>query len=442
MRRPNLLCSSIVLAMSCAPAHAMTLTEAIQSTVENHPQIQASQNARLSADEEVKVAKGGYLPSVDVLAGYGRQNSDTPSTRALSPGTHNKETLTYGTSELRLRQMLFDGFNVSSNVARTDAAAQAQRLAMISEAENTALRVAEVYLNMLRQQEILELSKQNLETHEQIRSDIQKRTDSGLGSTADQTQIDGRVARAYSNQAAAENNYRDAESEFIRVVNEVPKDLVQPAPNSQLIPATLEDALKTATEVHPTLLSSLQDIEEAKYQHEGSKSGFYPNVAFEVDQNWNEDIDAVKGRNDDLTAMVRMRYNLFRGGSDLAESKATSALYSQAKDIHLNAFRQVEEGTRLAWNAKESLAKQKVFLKEHVDASYDTVQAYKKQFGLGQRTLLDVLNTENELFEARRSYITAEYDSLLADYRILNATGGLLNAMNVQPPAEWQANNN
>ena len=161
-----------------------------------------------------------------------------------------------------------------------------------------------------------------------------------------------------------------------------------------------------------------------------------------MDQNWNEDIDAVKGRNDDLTAMVRMRYNLFRGGSDLAESKATSALYSQAKDIHMNAFRQVEEGTRLAWNAKESLAKQKVFLKEHVDASYDTVQAYMKQFGLGQWTLLDVLNTENELFEARRSYITAEYDSLLAEYRILNATGGLLNALNVQQPAEWQANNN
>lgn len=107
---------------------------------------------------------------------------------------------------------------------------------MISEAENTALRVAEVYLNMLRQQEILELSKQNLETHEQIRSDIQKRTDSGLGSTADQTQIDGRVARAYSNQAAAENNYRDAESEFIRVVNEVPKDLVLPAPTASCSP--------------------------------------------------------------------------------------------------------------------------------------------------------------------------------------------------------------
>ena len=427
-------------------SQAQTLEQSVAQSLATHPKIKEAFDLYQARLYQHDGAKGGYYPTIDLRGGVGYEKTDSPSTRRatgeLTGDGSIDDSMTRKEAGISLRQMLFDGFNVSSNVARTDAAAQAQRLALISEAENTALRVAEVYLNMLRQQEILELSKQNLETHEQIRSDIQKRTDSGLGSTADQTQIDGRVARAYSNQAAAENNYRDAESEFIRVVNEVPKDLVQPVPNTQLLPATLEDALKTATEVHPTLLSSLQDIEEAKYQHEGSKSGFYPNVAFEVDQNWNEDIDAVKGRNDDLTAMVRMRYNLFRGGSDLAESKATSALYSQAKDIHLNAFRQVEEGTRLAWNAKESLAKQKVFLKEHVDASYDTVQAYKKQFGLGQRTLLDVLNTENELFEARRSYITAEYDSLLADYRILNATGGLLNAMNVQQPAEWQANNN
>ena len=95
--------------------------------------------------------------------------------------------------------------------------------------------------------------------------------------------------------------------------------------------------------MHPTLLSSCKTSREAKYQHEGVQIRVLPERGLRGDQNWNEDIDAVKGRNDDLTAMVRMRYNLFRGGSDLAESKATSALYSQAKDIHLNAFRQVEE---------------------------------------------------------------------------------------------------
>ncbi|MGL5304415.1 MAG: TolC family outer membrane protein [Aeromonas sp.] len=432
-----MLISGITLIPSLG--QAQTLEQSVGQTLATHPKIKEAfdlYQARLYQNEG---AKGGYYPTIDLTAGIGREHVENDYANGKDFPEDKKGTMTRKESGISLRQMLFDGFDVSNNVARTKAEASAQRLAMISEADNTALRVAEVYLNVLRQKELVELSKQNLETHEQIRSDIKKRTDSGLGSTADQTQIDGRVARAYSNQAAAENNLHDAESEFIRVVNETPKDLVQPVPNAKLLPTSIDSALKIATEFHPTLLSSLQDIEAAKYQHEGAKSGFYPNVALEVDQNWNKDVNVVKGRQDDLTAMVRMRYNLFRGGSDVAETKATSALYSQAKDIHVNAFREVEEGTRLAWNAKESLAKQKTFLKEHVNASYDTVQAYKKQFGLGQRTLLDVLNTENELFEARRSYIAAEYDSLLADYRILNATGSLLNAFDVKQPTAWQA---
>ena len=257
---------------------AQTLEESVAQTLATHPKIKEAFDLYQARLYQHDGAKGGYYPTIDLRGGVGYEKTDSPSTRAASANSNIDDSMTRKEAGLSLRQMLFDGFDVSNNVSRTEAEANAQRLAMISEAENTALRVAEVYLNMLRQQEILELSKQNLETHEQIRSDISKRTDSGLGSTADQTQIDGRVARAYSNQAAAENNYRDAESEFIRVVNEVPKDLVQPVPNTELIPTSLDTALKTATEVHPTLLSSLQDIEAAKYQHEGAKSGFYPRV--------------------------------------------------------------------------------------------------------------------------------------------------------------------
>lgn len=421
---------------------AQTLEEAVAQSLTTHPKIKEAFDLYQARMYQHDGAKAGYYPTVDLTGGVGYSDVDNNTTRNGAGNPNVDATQTRKEAGISLRQMIFDGFNTSSNVARTEAEAGAQRLALVSEAENTALRTAEVYINMLRQQEILELSKRNLEVHEQIKSDITKRTTSGLGSTADQTQIEGRVARAYANMAAAENNYRDAESEFIRVVNMQPKDLVQPVPDGGKLPTSLDGALKIATEQHPTLLSSLQDIEAAKYQHEGAKSGFYPNVAFEVNQNWNDDVGGVNGRDDELTAMVRMRYNLFRGGADVAETKATSALYSQAKDIHMNAFRQVEEGTRLAWNAKESLAKQKEYIQQHVDASYETVQAYKKQFGLGQRTLLDVLNTENELFEARRSYITAEYDALLADYRVMNAMGSLLDGLQFKKPGEWLAAKN
>ena len=416
-------------------AAAQTLEESVSQTLLSHPQIKEAFDLYQSRKYQIDEAKAGYYPKLDASAGVGPE-------RIKSAGASERTDMTRRDASITLTQMLFDGFDTNSNVNRTDAEAKAQKLSLQATAENTALRVTEVYLNMLRQQEIFELSKDNLATHEQILSDITKRTTSGVGSSADLTQIQGRVARAYSNMAAAQNNLDDAKAEYIRVVNSEPTDLVAPTAEGITLPATLDEALKKATTNNPVILSSNEDIEAAKYQHEGAKANNYPKVNVEAGQTWYDDADGVKGNKDEASVMLRVRYNLYNGGADDANIQATSALYSQAKDIHLNAFRQVEEGTRLAWNAKESLAKQKVFLKEHVDASYDTVQAYKKQFGLGQRTLLDVLNTENELFEARRSYITAEYDSLLADYRILNATGGLLNALNVQQPAEWQANNN
>ena len=224
MRRPNLLCSSIVLAMSCAPAHAMTLTEAIQSTVENHPQIQASQNARLSADEEVKVAKGGYLPSVDVLAGYGRQNSDTPSTRALSPGTHNKETLTYGTSELRLRQMLFDGFNTPNEVARTEAVVNSRAYYTLGTAEALALRTIEVYLDVLKRREMVTLATNNLQAHLRMHDQIRLRSDQGVGRTADSDQAEARLALAQNNLYTEQVNLADAEAMMAFMTDRVDQD--------------------------------------------------------------------------------------------------------------------------------------------------------------------------------------------------------------------------
>src|SRR5688572_13815213 len=118
MRVLTPLCSAILLAMACtSQAQAMSLTEAIQSTIATHPELSSRVDARLSADEQIKVAKGGFYPSVDLNAGYGRGYSDNTTTRAQ--GNHHTEILTYTQSELRLRQMLFDGFNTSNEVART-----------------------------------------------------------------------------------------------------------------------------------------------------------------------------------------------------------------------------------------------------------------------------------------------------------------------------------
>lgn len=411
-------------------AAAQTLEESVSQTLLSHPQIKEAFDLYQSRKYQIDEAKAGYYPKLDANAGIGPE-------RIKSAGASERTDMTRRDASITLTQMLFDGFDTNSNVNRTDAEAKAQKLSLQATAENTALRVTEVYLNMLRQQEIFDLSKDNLATHEQILSDITKRTTSGVGSSADLSQIQGRVARAYSNMAAAQNNLDDARAEYLRVVNSEPTDLVEPADGSLVLPASLDDALKNATANNPVLLSAMEDINAAQYQHDGAKANYYPKVSLEAGQSWYEDASGDAGYSDELSAMLRVRYNLFNGGADDARSRSTSALYSQAKDIHMNAYRQVEEGTRLAWQARESLQNQKQFQQQHVEYSYETVRAYKQQFTLGQRTLLDVLNTENELFEARKSLISTQYDELFAQYRILNATGTLLDSLKVQKPTEW-----
>lgn len=411
-------------------AAAQTLEESVSQTLLNHPQIKEAFDLYQSRKYQIDEAKAGYYPKLDASAGIGPE-------RIKSAGASERTDMTRRDASITLTQMLFDGFDTNSNVNRTDAEAKAQKLSLQATAENTALRVTEVYLNMLRQQEIFDLSKDNLATHEQILSDITKRTTSGVGSSADLSQIQGRVARAYSNMAAAQNNLDDARAEYLRVVNSEPTDLVEPADGTLVLPASLDDALKNATANNPVLLSAMEDINAAQYQHDGAKANYYPKVSLEAGQSWYEDASGDAGYSDELSAMLRVRYNLFNGGADDARSRSTSALYSQAKDIHMNAYRQVEEGTRLAWQARESLQSQKQYQQQHVEYSYETVRAYKQQFTLGQRTLLDVLNTENELFEARKSLISTQYDELFAQYRILNATGTLLDSLKVQKPAEW-----
>jgi adhesin transport system outer membrane protein len=121
-----------------------------------------------------------------------------------------------------------------------------------------------------------------------------------------------------------------------------------------------------------------------------------------------------------------MRYNLFRGGTDAARKRATAHNINEAKDIRDRSVRQLEESIRLAWAAFQATAAQVPLLERQVVAAKATRDAYAKQFNIGQRTLLDVLNSENEVLQGRESLVETRADHLLAQYRVLEAMGMLV----------------
>jgi adhesin transport system outer membrane protein len=131
--------------------------------------------------------------------------------------------------------------------------------------------------------------------------------------------------------------------------------------------------------------------------------------------------------------MVRGRYNL-TGGKDQARREETVYELNQAREIRDRTHRQVIESIRLSWNAYETAKSQLEYFKVHVDASSNALIAYRKQFNIGQRTLIDLLDQENEVFQANINYANAMNDLLFAEYRILAGTGRLLWALEVPLP--------
>ncbi|MEG0859667.1 MAG: TolC family outer membrane protein [Pseudomonas sp.] len=440
MRVLTPITGAILLAMACANAQAMSITEAVQSAVDQHPEINASRNSRLSADEDVNVAKGGWYPRVDLVAGYGRQKSDNTNTRFTNPdGTsnHNKETLNYTQSDLRLRQMLFDGFNTPNEVARTEAVVNSRAYYTQATAQSIALRAIEVYLEVLKRRELVTLATNNLQAHLRVNDQIGLRSERGVGSTADLDQSTARRALAENNLYTAEVDLADAEANFYSVIGRVPDELETPVTIKGEMPASLLDARQDMLEHNPYLKSAQADVQAAEQQYEVAKSPFYPRLDAVLATGANNNTAGQVGHdNNDWQAGVELSYNLFRGGSDKARLQSDAHKINQAMDIRNNALRTLNEDLALSWNAMTNARKQTPTAREYADTSTRVRAAYQDQFGLGQRTLLDLLDSENELYNANRRYTEVRYTEEFSMYRVLSNVGELLTKQRISLPPE------
>lgn len=427
------LFKALPFALAASFVQAQTLPEAMQKALDVHPEIQAGVNSRLAADYQLKAARGGYLPRVDMLAGYGREGTDNPTTRA-GTGSNHWETLNRGESSLRLQQMVFDGFATSSEVGRQQATVNSRAYSLLGTSERTALTVAQVYLDVLTRRQFVQLAEDNLRNHERIYDQIRLRTQRGVGSGADLDQAEARMAQARNNLITEQTNLADAQTNFLSAVGQVPDQLERPASFMALLPATLDEAQRQMLENSPILRSAESDIVAAERQYDAAKSAFYPRFDAELGRTADNDLDGQNGHNNEWQAMLRMRFNLFAGGSNKADLESKAYQSNQALDIRNNALRVLNEELGLAWNALNNANAQVPIAQQYVDHSTSVRTAYQKQFSLGERTLLDLLDSENELFTASRRLAEIQNIQLFTQYRIKATMGELLKSQGVVAP--------
>ncbi len=417
-----------------------TLADVVEDVVATNPDVRAPAYNRLAREQEVKQAQSGYYPKLDIEGGLGHTWVQEPFSADKDPSFFY----------IKLRQNLFTGFATMNESERQQARVLSQAYIVRAAAENAALDTARVYLDVLRAQELLELARENLQIHERINDQIGLRSESGVGRKADNDQSQSRLQFARSNVVVAEQNLLDAESNYQRVVGHLPQRLERPESMADALPQTLDAAIDAAVMQHPTLQSAYADVRARVEQRDAAASPFYPVIDLELDKVWERNMrDPVRQYDEsrsqsgsenweDLRFLVRLRYNLFEGFKDKARKDETVQLIKEAREIRNHTYRQVVESVSLSWRFYEAALRRQGFLEERVAFASVTSDLYTKQWNIGERTLLDVLDAEAERINARKDLINEEFNGIFAEYRILTGIGQLLPAFGLPWPQEGE----
>jgi adhesin transport system outer membrane protein len=417
----------LAMGLGAVPAAAMSLQEAVSLAISTNPEVGQVANDRRAIDQELRQGRALFYPQVDLRGATGVEYSDNSTT---APGT---ETLWRKEASLTLSQLLFDGFFADSEVQRQTSRVRSAAYRVQESAEFVGLDAVEAYLEVSRHRERVQLAEGNVATHQQRLRQVQQRAQVGAGNIADVRQAEARLANAESSLVQTQGNLRDAEALFIRVVGQAPETL-EPAPLPlDAIPADIDIAVNDAVENSPTVAFARQDVRTAEADVRQQEASLYPDIRLELSTSVNDNVDGRKDTEYDASAMVVLRYNLYRGGADTARIREFKWRLAEAIDAMHTNERRVSQDARVSWNAMEVSRSNVEILTREVEADRLTRDAYLQQFEIGQRGLLDLLDADNELYLSSDSLVTARYAEVFANYRLLATMGALQKTLGITP---------
>jgi adhesin transport system outer membrane protein len=422
----------LVSSLLASGAMAQDMGTVVKLTVENNPQIGTVSANRKAVEQELRQARGLYLPQVDVVTGIGPENTNNITTRSLG---NDDDTYIRSDARISLTQRLYAGGQVTHEVERQKQRVAAAANRVSENSENIALDAVGSYLEVIRQRELFALAKQNVDFHNDILGKLQQRLNSGVGTQADVAQTRARQARSLATLSQTGNDLGDAESVYTRVTGQFPGELARPSFPVASLPQSLDQAVKMASEDAPGVHAADSDVQAAKEEIGLAEAGYLPTVNIEADAGYSENANGEDTYDHDARVLLRGRWNLFRGGIDRANRQEAVFRTHQYREQRSRVVNEQVEQARRSWFAYQSSAQRVDQLKAAVEDLKSTRSAYQQQFDIGQRTLLDLLDAENELFTARGQLVSADINQLVSGYRLLASTGSLLKTMQIAAPS-------
>lgn len=408
-----------VPSVSSSPAPGVTtLDQSIEKALDYSPQLQALRHDHGALKFDLKQSRGRYLPSVNLLLGYGLEQYSDEVTRQTRADPSNTDWDPRGDAILKLTQKVYDGGETSQQVSIQEAILASADFGIQDATQAIALNAIHAHLEVYRQRELVALAEKNLKVHQDIFQSLSEMEQAGAGNIADVTHTQARMARAQSNLFISKADLTRALVHYTRVVGTQPGKLAW-AEVPKKMPNSLEEALERTEQRNPEILAFNARLIEADARVELARSTCKPKINIELSSSYNDQLEGDRSWQNTNEAMLTLNWNLFNGGQDIANKNSALSRKKQIRSHRDDKLFELREATAGAWATYLSLQRQKKAYQAAVDYSQKTFDAYLKQFSVSQRSLLDVLSAENDYFQSASLLITVSVEETIAAYQIL-----------------------
>lgn len=417
--------------LAVAPASAENLTDALVAAYQTNPTLQAQRAQLRATDEGVPQALSGWRPTVQAQGTYGATHTDT----TLNTGTTSKGDIEPYTGSVTLSQNVFAGGRTVNATDQAEYGVLAGREALMSVEQSTLFNAVQAYMNVIRDQSVVELNRNNVDVLQRQLEATTDRFRVGELTRTDTAQAEARLSLAKSNLTAAEAQLTASRAFYERIVGQMPGTLEKP-PVVAGLPNSEEDARSVAEKNNPTLQAARYAEQANREAISVAKGALLPSVDIQAQYQYGRDPSLTVRDVEESSIVGVLTIPLYQAGVEYSQVREAKELHNQSRLQVAAAMREVDEAVRNAWNQLLSSRASIVSNQEGVNASEIALEGVRQESEVGARTTLDVLNAEQEYLNARVSLVSAERDLAVAEYGLLAAMG-FLTARNLELPVDY-----
>lgn len=424
MHKRTLLTAGFICAALGLPsmASAETLEQALAAAYASNPALMAERAKLRAQDELVPQALSGWHPSVSLAGSAGEQY--TSSNAVTNYNQHSSPT----TATATVSQPIYRGGQTSAQTAQAMAQVQAERAQLVSTEQTVLLNVVTAYMDVVQYQAVVDLNVNNEQVLQRQLDATNDRFRVGEVTRTDVAQSESRLSGAHADRTSAEGNLKTAKANYISYVGHAPEGLIQPEHLPQ-IPGSVEQAKQLSLQSNPQVIAQQFTYKAAEASADLAFDKLLPTVSLNGSYSKNMGGAATTGgettSSRTYAATLNLTVPVYQQGAEYSAIRQQKHLAGQALTTLDQTRRDAIDSTTRAWESLQTARARISSYSDQIKAAQVALEGVRKESQVGSRTVLDVLNAEQELLSAQVNLVQAQHDEAVANYTLRSAVGQL-----------------